>query len=65
VYAVAYDEHYVTVLTWGRDQKATWGWWEACVDEAYAILPPEAETAGFDPGIDFDALKADLKLVAN
>lgn len=65
VYAVAYDKQYVTVLTWGRDQKATWGWWEACVDEAYAILPPEAETKGFDPGLDFDALKADLKLVAN
>lgn len=61
VYAVAYDAQGVTVLTWGKTQKATWGWWDECVDEAYAILPPEARTAGFAQGFNFAQLAADLK----
>jgi len=65
VYAVAYDKTGVTVLTWGNTQKATWAWWDECVDEAYAILPPEAKKSDFEPGFDFNQLKADLALVAN
>jgi len=65
VFAVAYDSSGVTVLTWGNTQKATWGWWDECVDEAYAILPPEAAKPGFAPGFDFAQLKADLSDVAN
>ena len=65
VFAVSYDASGVTVLTWGNTQKATWAWWDECVDEAYAILPPEAQTAGFAPGFDFAQLKADLKAVAD
>jgi hypothetical protein len=40
-------------------------WWDECVDEAYAILPPEAEKTGFTPGFNFAQLKADLAAVAN
>jgi hypothetical protein len=65
VFAVAYDAQGVTVLTWGDTQKGIWGWWDECVDEAYAILPPEAKKADFDPGFNFDQLKADLGAVAN
>jgi hypothetical protein len=65
VFAVGYDKTCVTVLTWGNTQKATWEWWDECVDEAFAILPPEAKKADFDPGFNFDQLKADLKEVAN
>ncbi len=65
VYAVAYDPNGVTVLTWGNTQQGTWGWWDECVDEAYAILPAEAEQAGFAPGFNFAQLKADLAEVAN
>jgi len=65
VYAVAYDQNSVTVLTWGNTQQATWAWWDECVDEAYAILPPEAMKPGFAPGFDFAQLKADLGAVAN
>jgi hypothetical protein len=64
VYDVAYDESDVTVLTWGNTQKATWGWWNECVDKAYAILPPEAENPDFSPGFDLAQLKADLSDVA-
>ncbi len=65
VFAVGYDKTGVTVLTWGNTQKATWAWWDECVDEAYAILPPEAKKSDFEPGFDFKQLKADLAEVAN
>jgi hypothetical protein len=64
VYATAYDKSGVTVLTWGNTQKATWDWWDECVDEAYAILPPEAANPDFAAGFDFAQLKADLDEVA-
>ena len=62
VFAVAYDQKGVTVLTWGSTQQATWAWWDECVDEAYAILSPEAPT--FE-GFDLAQLKTDLAAVAN
>jgi len=65
VFAVAYDSSGVTVLTWGNTQKATWAWWDECVDEAYAILPSEAKKSDFAPGFNFDQLKTDLTGVAN
>jgi len=65
VFAVGYDQNGVTVLTWGNTQQANWAWWDECVDEAYAILPPEAEKPGFAAGFDFAQLKADLAAVAN
>ena len=65
VFAVSYDSTGVTVLTWGNTQKATWAWWDECVDEAYAILPPEAKNPNYAPGFDFAQLNADLSAVAN
>lgn len=64
MFAVGYDAAGVTVLTWGNTQKATWAWWDECVDEAYAILPPEANDAKFAPGFNAAQLKADLDEVA-
>jgi hypothetical protein len=64
VHTVGYDDTSVTVLTWGNIQKGTWEWWDECVDEAYAILPPEATKPEFDPGFDYEQLKADLDEVA-
>ena len=65
VYAVAYDAAGLTVLTWGNTQQATWGWWDECVDEAYAILPPEAKNPDFAPGFDLAQLQQDLSEVAS
>jgi hypothetical protein len=65
VYAVAYDANGVTVLTWGNTQPGTWAWWDECVDEAYAILPPQAKDPTFCPGFNVTQLQADLKNVAN
>ena len=65
VFAVAYDQNLVTVLTWGNTQQGTWAWWDECVDEAYAILPPEALKPGFNPGLNSAQLQADLNQVAH
>ena len=65
VYAIGYDQSGLTMLTWGSLQQGTWAWWDECVDEAYAILPPEAETAGFAPGFNFAQLVIDLYAVGN
>jgi hypothetical protein len=65
VFAVGYDQKGVTVLTWGNTQQGTWAWWDECVDEAYAILPPEAKKTGFAPGFNVKQLQADLEAVAN
>jgi hypothetical protein len=64
VYATAYDQNYVTVLTWGNTQLGTWGWWDECVDEAYAIISPEAADPKFAPGFDLDQLLEDLQDIA-
>jgi hypothetical protein len=61
---VAYDANGVTVLTWGNTQQATWGWWDECVDEAYALLPVQAQVAGYATGFDFAQLKQDLSAVS-
>jgi hypothetical protein len=52
------------VLTWGSTQQGTWAWWDECVDEAYAILPPEAAKAGFCPDFNFAQLQTDLNQVS-
>ncbi len=65
VFAVGYDHKEVTVLTWGNTQMGTWAWWDECVDEAYALLPTDAEKAGFAPGFNFAQLKTDLAAVAS
>jgi hypothetical protein len=62
VYAIGYDKDYVTVLTWGNTQKGSWAWWDKCVDEAYALLSPEAPLA---TGFDLAQLKSDLAEVAS
>ncbi|HTO69097.1 MAG TPA: hypothetical protein VMR31_04480 [Myxococcota bacterium] len=64
VFATGYDAHALTVLTWGSTQKATWGWWDECVDEAYAILPSQARNAQFQPGFSLAQLLQDLDQVA-
>lgn len=60
VYAVGYDTAGVEVLTWGTTQRGTWEWWDTCVDESYALLPPEAQMTGFTQGFDFNRLYRDL-----
>ena len=65
VYAVGYDQQGLILLTWGKTQRATWAWLDECVDEAYAILPPEAKNLEFAPGFDLKQLQDDLAAVAD
>ncbi|SRR5579871_380041 len=65
VFAVGYDGHGVSVLTWGNIQQGTWAWWDECVDEAYAILPAEATRPDFAPGFDVAQLQTDLAAVSS
>jgi hypothetical protein len=65
VFATDYDQTNVRVLTWGNTQLGSWAWWDDCVDEAYAILPPAAKNSAFDPGFDLAKLQEDLARVAN
>lgn len=64
VHVTGYDSESVNVLTWGTTQRGLWSWWDYCVDECYAILPPEAKEPGFTPGFDFVKLQDDLSEVA-
>ena len=64
VFVTGYDKNEVKLLTWGNTHRATWEWWDWCVDEAYVILPPEAILPAFLPGFNFDKLKEDLVSVS-
>lgn len=62
---VAYDDHGLTVVTWGALKRMTWSFWETYCDEAYAILSPDFLKAEKSPlGFDVVALEEDLKQVA-
>jgi len=39
--AVGWDEDGIICMTWGRRQKMSWNFWDARVDEAYAIVDNE------------------------
>ncbi len=51
-------------LTWGSTQWGTWDWWDDAVDEAFVLLPAEAQNPKFAPGFDFTKLQRDLIQVA-
>lgn len=57
-----YDSTGVDTVTWGEQGTATWGWLDAYMDEAYAVISPDWMTAaGVDPqGLNLAALEADL-----
>lgn len=66
VWVVGYTPSGVTVVTWGQLLTMTWGFWDAYVDEAYALLSPDfLEVNGLAPnGYDLPTLMADLKVVS-
>ncbi|MDP9284274.1 MAG: hypothetical protein M3P41_04885 [Actinomycetota bacterium] len=61
---VCYGPDTLTVVTWGRLQELTWGFWDRYCDEAYCILSPDFLDRGHAPnGFELEALRADLALV--
>lgn len=65
VEVVAYDADGLTVITWGAPMKVTWQFWDAYVDEAYAILSNDFLVGGIatPAGFDLAALTNDLQAV--
>ena len=58
----AYDENYLTCITWGELKKMTWAFWNKYCDEAYALLSQDFITqSGSAPsGFDIATLQSDL-----
>ncbi len=59
---VGYNRTGVVLITWGAIKVATWAWWEAYTDEAYALLDAEWVDASRPApnGFNLDALRVDL-----
>jgi hypothetical protein len=59
---MAFDEHTLTIVTWGALKKMTWSFWDAYCDESYAIISGDFTGKKKAPnGFDLAALKEDLK----
>lgn len=59
--AIGYDSKYIYVVTWGRLQKMTWGFYAKYNDESIAYLSEEFLTAGKSlEGFNLAQLQADL-----
>lgn len=59
--AVGYDGRYLYVISWGRVQKMSWGFFKKYCDEAIVYLSEEFLTGGKSPeGFELAALQADL-----
>jgi hypothetical protein len=63
---IAYDDKYLTCVTWGALQKITWAGWDYYFDESYACIAPDWFTGGTAPnGLDLENLRADLVAVTD
>jgi hypothetical protein len=63
---VCYDEHTLTVVTWGALKEMTWSFWDRYVDEAYCLLSKDFLRGRTAPnGFDLAALKKELALVTS
>ncbi len=61
VCAIGYDTQFIYLISWGQIKKATWAFFSAYCDEAYAIISQEFASAGKTPNaFDLAALQADL-----
>lgn len=64
VSCIAFDEHYITCVTWGALKKISWSFWDKYCDESYAILSQDFINNGKAPNaIDWASLQADLKQI--
>ena len=62
VAVIGYNATGVVLVTWGAIKIATWSWWAAYCDEAYAILDDDwvSGAVAAPNGFDLAALQADL-----
>jgi hypothetical protein len=60
-YAGLADDATIRIATWGEFQETTWGWLQARLDEAHALVWRQlAAASGVDLGVDVAMLQADL-----
>ncbi len=65
VLLVAADDDGLTCVTWGELRRMSWAWWDACSEEAYALLSPRWLAAGRGPqGFPVAALQAEMRALA-
>lgn len=62
---VAYDSKYAYCVTWGALHRMSWAFYEAYVEEAYAVLSPDWIGANGKAPVGFDlaALRSDLAAI--
>jgi hypothetical protein len=61
---VDYDRRGINVVTWAEKILMSWKFWDAYVDEAYAVLSPDWITDETAPsGFDLAHLREDLAQV--
>ena len=58
---ISYSQDGVWCMTWGRKQFMTWDFWDARVDECYAIVDNKNDWMGDDSPVDVDKLDAYLE----
>lgn len=58
VNVVSYDLNGLDIITWGKPQRMTWGFWHKYVDEAYAVLSDQWQDR--TPAFDWNLLSHDL-----
>jgi hypothetical protein len=64
VNVIAFDAHYLTVVTWGQLMKMSWSFADHYMDEAYAILSQDFINGGKAPNaIDWASLQQDLSKI--
>ena len=65
VCAVGYDADGLQIVSWGQVFTLTWAGWDACVDEAHALLSRDALTkAGRDAaGVDWTGLEGFMTVI--
>ena len=61
---MAYRNGLFRFATWGAFQDADESFLKSCVDEMYAVIPPEASSEKFDPGFDLATLQKDIYAIA-
>jgi hypothetical protein len=67
VFIAGYDPNGLTIISWGEVYKMTWAFWNAFVDEAYALISPDFIAASGDApnGFSLTDLESDLVAVTN
>lgn len=65
VHVGQYDGTKLSLVTWGAPQAMSWSFWDAYVEEAYAIVSKDFFNGDKDPqGFDIATLQADLAAIA-